>query len=247
MIATSAGMPDNAATIQGVCMAYLSKIQFTAASAPIVEAVTKFGGQPVWIAAPQWPLSRETGNPMRFIGQIALDGHLFAGGAGKMAYIFMTDEEAFVDGTYEADGGENAVIIQPDGNLPVCELVANATGPTLSEMVEEAGTRRMVEEDREYAVQLKRASEPDFVDESARDDWTEEQFGAHAEALDGNKIGGSPLFLQADEFPDDGPWKLLLQLDSSQVPFPINFGDAGIAYIFIDPSLTTGKMLWQCG
>lgn len=228
-------------------MNYLSKIVFNTAAAPISDAVTKFGGQPVWLDAPQWPLSRETGNPMRFLCQIALDGRLFAEGAGKMAYIFMTDEEDFVDGTYEADGGENAVIIQPGGVAPACELRGDATGPTLSEVVDVPGSRGLNTEDREYAVQLTRASEPDFVSEEVRADWSEEQFGAYAEALDGNKIGGSPLFLQADEFPQGGPWKLLLQLDSTQVPFPVNFGDAGIAYIFINDSLTTGKMLWQCG
>ncbi|MBY0240670.1 MAG: DUF1963 domain-containing protein, partial [Burkholderiaceae bacterium] len=67
-----------------------------------------------------------------------------------------------------------------------------------------------------------------------------------AEALEGNKVGGAPIFLQGDEFPDEGAWRLLLQLDSVNVPFSVNFGDAGIAYAFIDPAGQTGKLLWQC-
>ena len=40
-------------------------IKFAPAEAPVRELVTKFGGQPVWLEKPAWPLSKETGNPMR--------------------------------------------------------------------------------------------------------------------------------------------------------------------------------------
>lgn len=223
-----------------------SRIHFSLSTSPIADRVTKFGGQPVWLAAPQWPLSRETGNPMRFICQIALDEASFAMAGGKMAYLFMTDEDTYVDGTWEPDGGENAVIIQPGGATPGVATSAIAPGPSLYDMMEEPGSQRLLAQEREYAVRLSRADGPQFVDEKNRRNWTEDEFAKYAEALEGNKIGGSPLFLQADEFPDGGSWKLLLQLDSTQVPFAINFGDAGIAYAFIDPTGTTGKMLWQC-
>jgi len=52
-------------------------ITFHGASEPITELVTKFGGQPVWLTAPQWPLSRTTANPMKFVAQIALDPAIF--------------------------------------------------------------------------------------------------------------------------------------------------------------------------
>lgn len=38
--------------------------EFVEARGPVMEAVTNFGGQPVWIAEPQWPISREIGKPM---------------------------------------------------------------------------------------------------------------------------------------------------------------------------------------
>lgn len=96
------------------------RIEFHEASSPIADFVTKFGGQPTWVSEPQWPLSRETGNPMRFICQIKLTNELFPNTTAQMAYLFMTDEEngEFVDGTYEPDGGENAVILQP-GNCDI--------------------------------------------------------------------------------------------------------------------------------
>ena len=37
-----------------------------------------------------------------------------------------------------------------------------------------------------------------------------------------------------------------LQLDSTLVPFYINFGDAGVGYVFVNIDYTVGKFLWQC-
>ncbi len=81
------------------------RIEFREVSSPIIETVTKSGGQPAWIGEPQWPVSRETGNPMRFICQVELTRDLFPGTTAQMAYLFMTDEEngEFVDGTYEPE------------------------------------------------------------------------------------------------------------------------------------------------
>ncbi|WP_346540003.1 hypothetical protein [Micromonospora sp. DPT] len=89
--------------------------------------VTKLGGQPVWLGTPQWPVSRSLGEPMTFIGQFRLDSD----GEGCMAYLFMTDGEDYVDGTWEPEGGENAVIIQPDGSVPAFVAVTElGEGPS---------------------------------------------------------------------------------------------------------------------
>jgi hypothetical protein len=162
---------------------------------------------------------------MRFICQIALDPLVFGVIRTRMAYLFMTDREEFVDGTYEPDGGENAVVIQSDegaGTLP-----GQVEGPTLYRMVEKPGRDRLVAVPCEFAVTL--------------------DLGEDVEPEDGfaNKIGGTPKFLQNDEYPQGGPW-LLLQLDSASVPFSINFGDAGVGYAFISGDGTIGKFLWQC-
>ena len=114
-------------------MATRKTIAFKDTAKPIREPTTKFGGQPVWLDEPQWPLSRELGVPMRFIGQIAIPPELFSGGTGKVAYIFMTDADDYVDGTWEPNGGENAVVIQPAKAVdpPIVEVSANATGPAI--------------------------------------------------------------------------------------------------------------------
>jgi len=63
----------------------LSIVEWKRAEKPVKKPVTKFGGQPVWIDRPQWPLSREKSWPMRFIGQIALKPELFGRMRAKMA------------------------------------------------------------------------------------------------------------------------------------------------------------------
>jgi hypothetical protein len=38
----------------------------------ILEPITKFGRQPVWIADPHWSVGLETGEQMMFLGQIEM-------------------------------------------------------------------------------------------------------------------------------------------------------------------------------
>ncbi|MEU9114295.1 hypothetical protein AB0D04_21540 [Streptomyces sp. NPDC048483] len=99
-------------------------LAFVAAGGPVHKPLTKIGGQPVWQEEPQWPLSRETGEPMQFLGQFALDD-------GRLGYLFMSGGDDWVDGTWEPEGGENALVIQPGGRIPDFLTVrAQAEGPT---------------------------------------------------------------------------------------------------------------------
>ena len=152
-------------------------IEFTESDDPITQPVSKFGGQPVWIDDPQWPLSKETGNQMRFICQIALDETLFPGSAGKVAYLFMTEEEdgSFVDSTYEPDGGENAIIIQPGKSSSAC--CDQAEGPTLYRMVEKEGFDLLQQVPCEFSI-----NPTPGIDTEVSDD-----------GLDENKVGGLPI------------------------------------------------------
>ncbi len=208
-------------------------ISFQETKIPITEPVTKFGGQPVWIEKPEWAISKTTGKPMMFICQIELDKEIFGNIEGKMAYVFMTDDgDNYVDRTWEADGGENAVVIQPNGNNP--ESVSIQTGQSLSVWKEITGKK----ERRPFACEFAIGKAEIMSDVEEDDD--EGDFE--------NKIGGIPHFLQGEEFPGNNKtdWKLLLQLDSSSVPFEINFGDAGVGYAFISNDGKTGRFLWQC-
>ena len=189
---------------------------------------TKFGGQPDWLSEPEWPISKETGNPMRFICQIDLTEVGFGKNKSKFAYLFMTDEDEFIDGTWEADGGENAIILQPNNNVAKTKSIYN--GPTLYKMVKKLFKKRLVQQDFECAV--KTTKEPENPDN--------EEFDIR------NKFNGKPNFIQGDEYPTGDNWNLLIQLDSTNVPFSINFGDAGVGYGFINEKENKAKFIWQC-
>lgn len=208
-------------------------ITFHEVGVPISQPVTKFGGQPVWHTAPAWPLSQSTGHPMRFLAQIVLDPVLFGAVYGRMAYLFMTDEDEFVDRTWEPDSGENAVVIQP-GQPSSSTTQPLLTGPTLIKMVHRPDQRHLTAVACEFSVELMLGEDP------------EPALVHDPDVLSGNKIGGTPGWLQGPEFPaGDEAWRLLLHLDSTRVPFSVNFGAAGIAYAFIASDGTSGKLLWQ--
>jgi uncharacterized protein YwqG len=222
------------------------RIEFHEVKSPINEPVTKFGGQPTWIASPEWPISRQTGNPMRFICQIKLFSALFPNTKAQMAYFFLTDEEngQFVDGTYEPDGGENAVILQPgQTDVPTKPLVQ---GPGLYRMAERRGSDRRQSESCEFAVNLIEEEDVQFRKEVELSKLPQAEREAAKGKLDENKIGGSPVFLQGDEFPFGGNCQLLLQLDACSVPFEINFGDSGVGYAFLNETGDQAKFMWQC-
>jgi hypothetical protein len=184
---------------------------------------------------------------MRFIGPIEVPDTVLAASPTRLAYAFMTDDEEYVDGTWEPEGGENAVVVQPGGGSLLVDVAAEAQGPTLYRMIQKPGAALLTPQPCEFAVSLTKGDEPDFVPEETRfASFSDAQSRDYFAALEGNKVGGTPMFIQSDEFPAGGPWTLLLQLDSTSVPFSINFGDAGVGYVFVSRDGTQGRLLWQC-
>lgn len=199
-------------------------MQFTVSEEPIRSPKTKFGGQPVWLNEPQWPFDA-SGNPLHFVCQIAIDNTLFPEAEGKMAYVFMSNADDAE--TWDPEFSDNAVIVQP-GMLPNIKIEHLSEGPTLL--------------DKEYDVELRLKQEPYNV---APDLLDEDSYKEYVRDLSINKIGGTPLFIQGDEYPK-GFERLLMQLNSTDVPFDINFGDSGTGYVFINATATQAKFLWQC-
>jgi uncharacterized protein YwqG len=195
---------------------------------PIREPVTKFGGQPTWIAEPQWPIAKSDGKPMRFICQIRLPEKLNRGNQ-QMAYIFMTDS---IDGeSWSADFGDNAVILQPGQFTSLVKTEPRATGPSLQRMVPGVTGNRLVPVDCEY-----RAEHLELPDEASVD----------SDYALVNRIGGAPGWLQNDETPTQGVWHFLTQIDSNSDLYSVNFGDMGIGYVFVADDGSAGRFLWQC-
>ena len=58
------------------------------------------------------------------------------------------------------------------------------------------------------------------------------------------RLAEPPGFLQAARDTGSG-WRFLLQVDSTTVPFELNFGDGGIGYAFLSPDGGRGKFMWQ--
>jgi uncharacterized protein YwqG len=203
----------------------------------------RFGGEPFGLPAALWPVSKGTKEPMQFICQIPLERELFPATAEAVAYLFMTAGGGGED-TWSPDSGENALLLVPRNRLTDTLTVGDA--PRLYRNVKKWWSKKLLPEVCSFSAKLTPGEDPAFIQDAKLMDMAEEQADAYRDSLSGNKLGGTPGFLQNDELPIPEPWHLLLQLDSAQVPFWINFGDAGIGYAFINGSGTEGKFLWQC-
>ena len=180
---------------------------------------------------------------MQFICQIPLDAELFPGTAESVAYLFMASGGDGED-TWAPDAGENALVLVPHKGLTNSLTVGDA--PRLSRMVKKWWSKELLPESCSFCAKLTPGEDPEFIPQAKLIELPEAQVRAYSDSLSGNKLGGTPGFLQGDELPIPEPWHLLLQLDSAQIPFWINFGDAGIGYAFINRAGTEGKFLWQC-
>jgi len=212
-------------------------VAFEEVDSPILEPVTKFGGQPVWLEEPTWPLHPETSLPLAFLAQVKLEPEIFGNIASQMAYIFFNDI-----------GWETAVVLQP-GRFDGLHSDA-AIGPS---------TQRDGEPAPEFGVRLEPVEEPEYVPQKAGREWTDEEFKAYQAPLEFNKVGGTPaVFDEWHDFPDDDPedWRLILQLYSCevgarslesnqvylQVPFDVLYGDGGCGWVWLSKNGEEARM-----
>ena len=220
-------------------------------AAPITELVTKFGGQPVWLRNPTWPLAPGTGEPMEFVAQVRLDPELFGNQQETMAYLFVADS-VWSEDTWDPDSGESAVVVQP-GDLPAVPTVARREGPMLHHLCNErGGPEPAPAESCEFGALAIPGVDPAPVStETVRrwnaDPWLEYQEKA-AGALGtprGIKVGGDAYFYRdwPAELPPDR-WRLLLQIDGG-LPFFLNLGTDGIGYVLIRNDLRAGVFFWE--
>lgn len=182
--------------------------------------VTKFGGQPDWIASPQWPVSPAWDNrPLKFIGQIRLNDLYSELENLTLAYIFLTQPEDKDDPFFDPDiifpnEGENAVIIQPDGKIPEYIQIENlCVGPTVD--YETIWIPQMTE-----------------IEETATTEFRQ---------IDVDKFCGIPAFFQSSEVGAGS--KLLLQLHTNWLPFYVNAGGMPTMFIFLNDKKDEGFIL----
>lgn len=221
------------------------RIEFIAAPTGIAAPVTKFGGHPVWLEVPTVPLSRRTGEPMVFIGQVVVPPELAADNRLRIAYLFMTgagfDERAME--TWSPSEGETCVLVQCGG----AESAALANYPRRLMRWEEGddhGGRRH-EAACEYVVTQTPEEEAAYLSLDELGALPEADSARIMESWRGNKIGGAPYWVQAEEFPFGRDSRLLLQLECSTYPFNFNLG-TGVGYVFTNADATQAALLWQC-
>lgn len=221
-------------------------IIFEESSAPITEPVTKFGGQPVWVGGNEWPISRAAGVPMRFVCQIVLnDLAIDSDYQEKMAYLFISDSNDAPDepgptpiiyGQSDPEAGENAVILQPGGDR-IVETQEIVDGPSLFAFENRNRERRPVE----FWVTLRESVDPDFVPQNTR-----RRSRKYYKTVAGNKLGGTVGFIQPDRFPFlESESELVLQLETRDIPFYVDFGDLGVGYLFVQLGKDRARFLWQ--
>jgi HEAT repeat protein len=177
-------------------------LELRRADLPVSEPVTKFGGQPVWLEAPTWPIAAD-GGPMTFMAQFRVPGE------DGLAYLFIDPSDPD-DLDFSDPGFGGCLLLQP--GPPPARHLAQDVGPTYAseiqvlERFEPRSLWRLVE----YLPALEEGL--DFPD------WTplaQELALDRDDHRDWNKLGGSPRYLQGG--PPAGQWRFLFQFTAALV------------------------------
>ena len=196
--------------------------QLVRAEVPITEPVSKFGGQPVWLDDPTWPLGRD-GDPAIFWAQLTIPHR------PGLAYLF-------IDPSAET-GDEGILFVQPGGRPE--HWSASATGPTFASDLSETGRFEGTVLFPRIESRVELEAGRDFAD---WDVWNADPAATRDDERDWNKIGGTPRWLQVDESPTDPGWAFLFQFTAASVGREM--GDGAEAYGFIHDD-GRGWFTWQ--
>ena len=229
----------------------LRKTSFTIVPtpAPITTPITKFGGQPVWLHSPHWPIDPATGELMLFQSQIVLDPALFPNSNGAMAYIFFGDGEQLPNDAF-------AVVLQTKDQKALhtqsqaMEFANASIGPTIYEWITINDREEKIP--KEYQVILDPLVEEEAIPLKERyDEYHDLDYDLgyrfSKPALAGNKIGGQPFYVGYLDTPPEyftsDEWLLLLQLAPTEgfwdnyqpnfYPFYMEMGEFSLLNVFM--------------
>ncbi|MFJ1706313.1 hypothetical protein [Kitasatospora sp. NPDC088346] len=191
------------------------------AEQPISDPVAKFGGEPVWLAEPTWPLDPGSGEPLVFIGQFPVPGQEL-----RLAYLFLDEEDIVMGGT-DPERGDAVLLVQPDGRIPSFAVI----GPP--------GTRgrtlwRWGPDDAEIPVEWRIDLQP-----------VPPLLGAEEPR---DHLGGAARY--PNECARVGsPWQFLFRIsdagEGEDDPYFLNFG-YGFGFAFVSPDRREGRFYWEC-
>jgi hypothetical protein len=225
----------------------------------------KLGGLPWGLRLSQWPTCRECGKSQSLLAQFVHDPkRLDLGRPGRVMSVFQCNHDPGMCSTWEGGSGANACFVTEPEDM----IAGLAPLPSDSPIVErEARISGWLERDDG----ISKAEAAHFFSEAHFLQLPESEI---AKATMSTKLGGVPHWIQSpDEAPKDG-WQFIGQLDSTysfldaptvRAPGVIedmerwegrshysqgpNFGDGGIAYLFLRNTSTApdGWIFWQCG
>lgn len=225
----------------------------------------KLGGLPFGLPSARWPMCRDCGRPQSLLAQFAHHpDRLDLGRAGRVLHVFQCNHDPGMCSTWEGGAGANACVITEAEE----STGALTSAPSSDTSIEREA--RIVEwlemDDGLSDAEAARFSNADSYFELPR--LTTESVSMST------RLGGVPHWIQS---PDEAPgstWKFVGQLDSTysflKPPRAAvngiyadpaawedrthycegpNFGDGGIAYLFIqrDANTASGWIFWQCG
>lgn len=244
---------------------YIPDIRLPEEAGPQTRFEEKLGGLPWGLPLSQWPRCSECGMPQSLLAQFAhAPPRLDLGRAGRVMSVFQCNHNPGLCSTWEGGSGANACLVtEPEdlgeGSTP---LPAEALPP-----------------DPEVRIVAWIEKEDGISESLAEKYFSDEDYFALSEAqwrmaTSGTRLGGVPCWIQSpDEAPKDG-WRFVGQLDSSYSFYGLsglsasrvqedpehwegrshvcegpNFGDGGIAYLFLKDSerAPEGWFFWQCG
>ncbi|MGY4393992.1 hypothetical protein [Streptomyces sp. TE12347] len=222
------------------------RMSFRAAREPVTEPVSKFGGQPVWLDGPAWPVHPRSGEPLVFIGQFRVPGDEV-----RLAYLFLHEEGMDMAGTAPEDG-EAVVLVQPGGRTPSFASVGapGTRGRTLW---------RWGPDEEEVPVEwlTDLTPIPPELDEAANQAAAFARYlrgeGPDVEVPDGqwpeDFLGGEALYPNHQAFGVDPGWLFLCQFqdrgEAKDDPFFLNFG-YGSGFLFLSSDHLEGRFMWDC-
>lgn len=233
---------------------------------PQSELEDKLGGLPWGLSTDSWPTCHECGKSQSLLAQfVHHQTRLDLGREGRVLSVFQCNHDPGMCATWERNSGANACLItEPE------ELFQSLATLPMDAPVVEVEARIVAWMEREDQVSVD--SVPSFFDEQKFNALPDEEASKPTWST---RLGGVPRWLQS---PDEGPkgdWAFVGQLDSTYSFFQKpeasertgivedveqwegrthccdgpNFGDGGIAYIFIRNTATEPEatIFWQCG
>ena len=225
----------------------------------------KLGGLPFGLPSDRWPTCADCGKPQSLLAQFAHHtNRMDLGRPGRVLHVVQCNHDPGMCRTWEGGSGANACIItEPEESTG--ELVVAPSPDTYIER--EARIVGWQDEDDGLSPQdAERFSNADAYLELPRLKTELVPWGTH--------LGGVPHWVQSPDEAPGPPWRFVGQLDSTysflRPPRAAvkgiyadreawegrthycegpNFGDGGIAYLFIQQQgqKALGWFFWQCG